>query len=40
MKEISFYLEMSLRMVKQHISTVYLKLGITKREELKNYMLV
>lgn len=38
MKEISFYLEMSLRMVKQHISTVYLKLGITKREELKNYM--
>lgn len=40
MKEISFYLKISLRMVKQHISTVYLKLGITKREELKNYMLI
>ena len=39
MKEISAYLNISLRMIKQHLSTIYLKLGITRRDELKERML-
>lgn len=39
MKEISSYLGLSLRMVKYYVATVYDKLGITRREELKHYML-
>jgi len=39
MKEISAYLDISLRMVKQHLSNTYLKLGITRRDELKASML-
>lgn len=40
MKEISSYIGLSLRMVKYYVATVYDKLGITKREELKLYMLL
>ena len=39
MKEISAYLNISLRMIKQHLSTIYLKFGITRRDELKECML-
>lgn len=40
MKEISSYIGLSLRMVKYYVATVYDKLGITKREELRRYMLL
>ena len=39
MKEISAFLNISLRMTKQHLATIYLKLGITRRDELKECML-
>ncbi len=37
-KEISAYMEISPRMVRHHISTVYEKLGISHREELAQYV--
>ena len=39
MKEISSHLNISLRMVKYYISTIYEKLCISRREELREYML-
>ena len=39
MKEISSYMNISLRMVKYYISTIYEKLCISRREELREYML-
>jgi len=39
-KEISAYMEISPRMVRHHISTVYEKLGISHREDLARYMVL
>ena len=38
-KEIAFHLEMSERTVKNHLSTIYEKLDISSRKELRQYML-
>lgn len=37
-KEIAAHIDLSERMVKHHLSVVYEKLGVTSREELRNYM--
>ena len=38
-KEITFHLEMSKRTVKNYLSTIYEKLDISSRKELRQYML-
>lgn len=37
-KEVAKFMDMSERMVKHHLSVIYEKLGVTSREELRNYM--